>query len=205
LDRDTAFAVSTVSELEGIKDMSYDVFYNGEISITPPLTDADSALIAAIVNLERTEETKFFFDAIAASDEPDEPYYGGLLECSDDNAKIIPEEGESNPGAGKWMRLLAKYFFASRGYSLDGQISWTSDDDADDRGCIFAKDQQVEVIDDHIINAGPSWSRSSYASEDVKEAIQNLVDSADSAGCSDDLTVVSAANVEALQLISAGL
>jgi len=185
--------------------MSYDVFYNGEISITPPMTDADAAIFTATVKSEHTEETKFFFDAIAASDEPDEPYYGGLLELSEDNDKIIPEEGESNPGAGKWMRLMARYFFASRGYSLDGLISWTSDDDADDRGCIFAKDQQVEVIDDHIVNAGPSWSRSSYASEDVKEAIQNLVDSADSAGCSDDLTVVSAANVEALQLLSKGM
>ena len=185
--------------------MSYDVFYNGEISITPPLTEADAAIFAAIVKSERTEQTKFFFDAIAASEEPDLPYYGGLLELSEDDSKIIPEEGESNPGSGMWLRLLAKYFFASRSYSLDGQISWTSDDDADDRGCIFAKDQQVEVIEDHIINAGPSWSRTPYASKDVKEAIQNLVDSADSAGCSDDLTVVSAANVEALQLLSKGM
>ena len=62
--------------------MSYDVFYNGEISITPPMTDADAAIFTAIVKSEHTEETKFFFDAIAASDEPDEPYYGGLLELS---------------------------------------------------------------------------------------------------------------------------
>jgi hypothetical protein len=186
--------------------MSYDVFYNGEISVTPPMTDVDAAIFEAIVKSEKTDQTKFFFDAIAAMEEPeDEPYYGGLLELSDDNDKIMPEEGESNPGAGKWMRLLAQHFFASRGYSLEGQILWTSDDDADDRGCIFAKGQQVEVVDDKIVNAGPSWARALYASEGVKEAIQNLVDSADSAGCSDDLTVVSAANVEALQLISKDL
>ena len=44
------------------------------------------------------------------------------LELSEDDSKIIPEEGESNPGAGMWLRLLAKYFFASRGYSLDGRF-----------------------------------------------------------------------------------
>src|ERR1700726_1821953 len=115
--------------------MSYEVFYNGEISLTPPLTEADAALFAAIVMSERTERTNFFFNAITASSEPDLPYYGGLLELSDDSSKIIPEEGESNPGAGMWLRLLAKYFFASRGYSLDGRITWPSDEDAAGRGC----------------------------------------------------------------------
>jgi hypothetical protein len=182
--------------------MSYDVFYNGEISVTPPMTEADAAVFAAIVKSERTEQTSFFFDAIAASEEPDLPYYGGLLELSEDDSKIIPEEGESNPGVGMWLRLLAKYFFASRGYSLDGSIWWTADDDVDDRGCIFAKGKQLEVIEDRIVNAGPSWSPSPYASDDVKQAISDLVDSADDAGCSDDLTVVSAAKVEALSLIS---
>ena len=55
--------------------MSYDVFYNGEISVTPPMTEADAAIFAAIVKSERTEQTSFFFDAIAASEEPDLPYY----------------------------------------------------------------------------------------------------------------------------------
>jgi len=50
-------------------------------------------------------------------------------------------------------------------------------------------------------NAGPSWAPTPYASNDVKQAISDLVDSADDAGCSDDLTVVSAAKVEALNLI----
>ena len=185
--------------------MSYNVFYNGEISITPPLTEADAIIFAAIVTSERTEPTNFFFDAIAASDEPDLPYYGGLLELSEDYSKIIPEEGESNPGAGMWLLLLAKYFFASRGYSLDGSISWMADDDADDRGCIYAKDQQVEIVDDHIENAGPSWSPTPYASDGIKQAILNLIESADSTGCTPDLTVVSATDVEALRLMSEGL
>ena len=181
--------------------MSYDVFYNGEISITPPLIEADAAIFVAIVMSERTEATGFFFDAITASEEPDLPAYEGLLELSDDNAKIIPEEGESCPGVGMWLRLLAQYFFSPRGYSLDGEIWWEGND-ADDRGCVFAQGQQVEVIDDHIVNAGPSWAPTPYASNDVKQAISDLVDSADDAGCSDDLTVVSAAKVEALSLIS---
>jgi hypothetical protein len=185
--------------------MSYDVFYNGKISIAPPLAEADAAIFAAIVMLERTEPTDFFFDAIAASPEPDLPYYGGLLELTDDNSMVLPEEGESNPGAGMWLRLLAKYFFGSRGYSLDGSITWTSDDDADDRGCIYAKDQQVEVVDDHIVNSGPNWSPTPYASDGVKRAILTLVESADSAGCSPGLTVVGTPDVESLRLISQGL
>ena len=82
-----------------------------------------------------------------------------------------------------WLRLLAKYFFASRGYSLDGSIWWTADDDVDDRGCIFAKGKQLEVIEDRIVNAGPSWSPSPYASDGVKQAIVKLVESADNTGC----------------------
>ena len=38
--------------------MSYDVFYNGEISVTPPMTEADAAIFAAIVKSERTEPDK---------------------------------------------------------------------------------------------------------------------------------------------------
>jgi hypothetical protein len=185
--------------------MSYDVFYNGEISVTPPMTEADAAIFAAIVKSERTEKTSFFFDAIAASEEPDLPYYGGLLELSEDGSKIIPEEGESNPGVGMWLRLLAKYFFASRGYSLDGSIWWTADDDVDDRGCIFAKGKQLEVIEDRIVNAGPSWSPSPYASDDVKQAIEKLVESADNTGCDGDLTVASATAVESLRTMFEGL
>ena len=184
--------------------MSYDVFYNGEISVTPPMTEDDAAIFAAIVKSERTEQTSFFFDAIAASECSDLPYYGGLLDLSDDKAKIVPEEDESSPGVGMWLLLLAKYFFASRGYSLEGEI-WFEGEDAEDRGCVFAHGKQVEVIDDHIVNAGPSWAPTPYASNDVKQAISDLVDSADDAGCSDDLTVVSAAKVEALNLISKAL
>jgi hypothetical protein len=185
--------------------MSYDVFYSGEISIAPPLTQEAASLFTSIVLLERTAQTKYFFDKIAASPEPDLPYYGGLLELTDDNSKIIPEEGESNPGAGMWLRLMAEYFFAPRGYSLDGSITWTSDDDAEDRGCIYAKDQQIEVVDDRIENSGPSWSPTPYASNGIKQAILKLVESADSAGCSPDLTVVATPDVEALRLISQGL
>jgi len=38
---------------------------------------------------------KLFFDAIAASEEPDLPYYGGLLELSEGRLKDHSREGES--------------------------------------------------------------------------------------------------------------
>jgi hypothetical protein len=47
--------------------------------------------------------------------------------------------------------------------------------------------------------AGPSWSSGHYADERLKQTIQDLVDSADDTGCSEDLTVVSRKYVDHLK------
>jgi predicted NAD/FAD-dependent oxidoreductase len=57
----------------------------------------------------------------------------------------------------------------------------------------------VEAVDDVILNASPSWSSEHYADERLKRVLQDLVDSAHDAGCSEDLTVVSAKYVEYLR------
>jgi hypothetical protein len=99
--------------------MSQDVYYNGEISVTPALTESDAAVLLAATNLEQTEETRELFAAIAASPEPDLPYHGGLLEVSEDREFIFPEQDESRHGFRMWLRLLIKHYLAPRGYLCD--------------------------------------------------------------------------------------
>jgi hypothetical protein len=180
--------------------MAYPVYYDGEIRVTPSLTESDAELFAAVVNLQRNSMTQPVFASIEGSPEPDLPYHGGLLEVTDDRSVITPEQDESRPGVGMWLTLLIKHFFQPRGYSLTGQITWDGSD-AEDQGCIHIEDNQIDVVDDLILNPGPSWSPKAYASEKLKEAIRQLVDSADNTGCSPDLTVVSAEHIEALKAL----
>jgi hypothetical protein len=179
--------------------MADSIYYDGEVNVHPALTEEDAATFRELVTDTRTDRTKPFFD-LAANPESQVPYYTGLLELNDDEDQILPETEDSRPGAGTWLQLVVKHFLAPKGYTVEGEIKWRGDD-PEDRGCIYAKGQQVEVVDDRIENPGPSWAPTPYASDGVKEAISDLVDSADDAGCSDDLTVVSAATVEALNVI----
>ena len=150
--------------------------------------------MGAIVNLEQTDETKAIFAAIAASPEPDLPGHAGAVEVSNDREHLFPEEGESEHGLRLWLSLLVQYFFVPLGYALNGEISWEGDD-RDDSGVIFIRDNQVEAVDDLMFNAGPSWASNHFADDILKRAIKNLLDSADSAGCSPDLTVVAASHI----------
>jgi hypothetical protein len=97
-----------------------------------------------------------------------------------------------------WLRLLLAHFLVPRGYVLNGEVRWESQD-PDDRGCIFIKDNQLETVDDLIYNAGPSWAPNHYADDILKQSIQKLLGSANSTGCSSDLTVVAASHVETLR------
>ena len=60
----------------------------------------------------------------------------------------------------------------------------------EDRGCIFVKDNAVEAVDDVLLNPGPSWSSDHFADERLKQILQDLVDSADDTGCSEELSEV---------------
>lgn len=171
--------------------MGQDVYYNGEISIAPALIASDAAVLRAATNLKRTEETRAFFEAVAASPEPDLPYYGGLLEISEDGKLILPEQDESRHGFRLWLKLVIEHHLASRGYVLDGEVTWEGED-RDDSGTIYVKDNQVEAVDDLIFNAGPNWAPNRFADDHLKQAVRDLLESADSDGCSPDLTVVAA-------------
>jgi hypothetical protein len=103
--------------------MGYHAYYSGEVSVTPPLSEDDAAVVRAFVNLEQTELTQSLFAAIAASEEPDLPWYGSLLDVSEDRASLVPEEGESNHGVRLWLRLLVEHFLAPKGYVVNGEFS----------------------------------------------------------------------------------
>jgi hypothetical protein len=178
--------------------MGYDVYYKGEVTVTPALTEGDAAVLRAATNLEDTEKTRALFAAIAASPEPDFPHHGGLLEISEDRECILPEEDESRHGFRMWLRLLIEHYLAPRGYVLEGEVTWEGED-RDDSGTIFVKNNQVEAVDDLIFNAGPSWAPTHFADDHLKQAIRDLLDSADNTGCSPELTVVAATGLEAVR------
>ncbi len=181
--------------------MGYPVYYNGELQVSPPLTEEDATVLLAVANLKQTEEARAVLAAIKAGPEPDLPYHTGLLEVSDDRACIVPEDDESRHGLRMWLLVLIEHFLGPRGYVLNGEIWWTADDDSGDRGCIYVKDNQVEAVDDLILNPGPSWSPSPFADENLKRVIERLLESADSTGCSSDLTVIAANHHEDLRAL----
>jgi len=179
--------------------VGYDVYYNGEVTVSPALTEGDAAVLRAATNLEDTEETRALFAAIGASPEPDLPRHGGLLQISEDREFILPEQDESRHGFWLWLKLMVEHYLAPRGYVLNGEVTWEGED-RDDSGTIFVKDNQVEAVEDLIFNAGPSWALNRFADDALKQAIRDLLESADNTGCSPDLTVVSVAGVEAVRL-----
>ena len=178
--------------------MGYSTYYNGEIAVFPTLTEADAAIVRAVVEGERGKQTQAVFTEIAASPEPDLPWHTGLLKVSEDRNLFLPKEDESRPGFGMWLRLLIDHFLSARGYVLNDQVSWESED-PDDRGILFVKDSVIEIVDDLIFNGGPSWAPNHYATDDLKQAVRELLDSADNAGCSTDLTVVGSEQLEAVR------
>ncbi len=178
--------------------MGYDVYYSGDVKVVPALTEEHAALIRALVSFEQTEQTQAIFAAIAASAEPDLPGHAGVLDVSDDREYLVPEEGESRHGVRMWLRILLQYVFVPLAYSLDGEIFWEGED-RDDCGAIFVQGNQLEAVDDLIFNAGPSWAPNHYADDLLKQAIRDLLDSADRFGCLPDLTVVSSERLNAVR------
>ena len=178
--------------------MGYSVYYGGEVNITPPLTEEHAAIVQALTEHDETEQTRQIRESIAANPEPEGWEWAGHFTVSEDGATILPEEDESRHGLGLWLGVLIEHFFRPGGYLLNGEISWEGEGQ-DDHGWIYVKDNQLEEIDDLIFNPGPSWSPNHFADSHSKQAIQELVESADNAGCSPDLTVVSAKSLEVLR------
>ncbi len=177
--------------------MPYPVYYRGEITIIPPLTEEHAAAVLGSSRREHNELTEPIFANIAASDEADLPWATELFDIAENRSTILPEEGESRHGLRLWLVLLVEHYLAPLGYVLNGNVSWDTDD-IDDRGSIFIKDNVIEDVFDVVTNSGPSWAPSHYADEELKRVIRDLVDSSDQTGCTPDLTVVPAKYVQYL-------
>lgn len=144
--------------------MPYSVYYRGEISINPPLSEEHAAAVLAFSKKEHNELTEPIFARVAASEEPDLPGYSGLFDISEDRSTILPDGDESDHGLRLWLVLLVEHFLGPLGYVLNGEVAWNGSD-VGDHGCIFVKDNAVEAVDDVIFNAGPSWSSDHYAAD----------------------------------------
>ena len=171
--------------------MGNPVYYSGYLDVKPPLSMEHANIVEDVVNLRESEQAKPVFAAIRASDEPDLPYYGGQMYVTEDGANVQVDEDEQRHGLRLWLVHLLKHFFTPHGYTLSGEIGWSASDDFDDRGSIYVKDNSVEAIDLVLFDAGPSWEPNHFADQGFKQAILDLLASADDTGCTSDLTVVS--------------
>jgi hypothetical protein len=68
-------------------------------------------------------------------------------------------------------------------------VTWTTEQ-LDDRGSIFIKDKEVEIVENIIVNPGLSWALGRFVDRASFETLRSLVASADSEGCSPDPIVV---------------
>lgn len=178
--------------------MGYDVYYTGEICVSPPLTEADAAIVTAVLNGRELDAAAVFQSIELACPKPDLPWCTGLLTVSEDRSKLLPEEDDSRHGLVVWLRVVRDHFLDPSGYVLDGSIDFEGED-TEDHGTIFVKDSVIEVVDDVIFNPGPSWEPRHYASPSLKLAVQDLFDSSDDSGFSSDFVVVAAPPVRTLR------
>ena len=183
--------------------MGYDVYYSGEIEITPALRAKDRAVLQAMIGSMPMREVSPEADAILEEIENEfSPYYAFPMALCKNDDTLEALDGEERAGMCDWLRGFIKYFFQPRGYSLEGSVTY-SGDSSGDHGEIYVKNNEVESVEDVEVNEGPSWAPTPYVSEIVRKAIGKVVDSADSTGCEylNDRTVCSKSAVETLATI----
>ncbi len=177
--------------------MPYRVYYNGELTITPALKQADCDVLDVIIDDDRSPAAQEANRIYAQMNEEYSLSSSFSLSLSEDGRLLVSDSEEQREGLEDWLRGLIKHFFRPRGYSLEGEVSYSGAGE-DDHGWIYVKKDEVEAIDDVIYNDGPSWARTAYMGEPVRTAATDVVNSADDTGCNGDLTVCSKSAVAAL-------
>src|ERR1022692_2080697 len=152
--------------------MGYSVYYNGEIDISPELSDEHATLLdealtksnPALLGITAEEGQGLYHGC-------DWQLSGGRLSVEGESRGEQDEsfrsrnhssggrlsvEGESRGEQDEWLRLLNVRFFQPNGYTLSGEVSWEGDQSGD-TGVIHLDDNRVESVSDSITNAGPSW------------------------------------------------
>src|ERR1700683_2227236 len=127
--------------------MGYSVYYNGEIDISPELSDEHATLLD-----EALTKSNPALLGITAEDGHG-LYHGCDWQLSGGRLTV---EGESRGEQDEWLRLRIVRFFQPKGHTLSGEVSWEGDQSGD-TGVIHLDDNRVESVSDSITNAGPSW------------------------------------------------
>src|SRR5258708_16065532 len=98
--------------------MGYSVYYNGEIDISPELSDEHATLLD-----DALTKSNPALLGITAEDGQG-LYHGCDWQLSGGRLTV---EGESRGGQDEWLRLLIVRFFQPYGYTLSREVSWERD------------------------------------------------------------------------------
>src|SRR5260370_13157098 len=98
--------------------MGYSVYYNGEIDISPALSDEHTTLLD-----EALVKSNPALLGITAEDGQG-LYHGCDWQLSGGRLSV---EGESRGEQDEWLRLLIVRFFHPNGYTLSDEVRWEGD------------------------------------------------------------------------------
>src|ERR1700688_2242975 len=120
--------------------MGYSVYYNGEIDISPELSDEHATFLD-----EALTKSNPALLGITAEDGQG-LYHGCDWQLSGGRLSV---EGESRGEQDEWLRLLMVRFFQPNGYTLSGEVSWEGDQSGDN-GVIPIDDTGVGWVGNSI-------------------------------------------------------
>src|SRR5258708_2126222 len=99
--------------------MGHHVYYSGEVSISPPLSEEDAAVVYVFLNLEPSEETQPIFAAIAASEEPDLPWFAGFARCLRGQGFPCPRGRREPSRSASLAQAVGRTFPGTKGIRLE--------------------------------------------------------------------------------------
>src|SRR5260221_6572247 len=102
--------------------MGYSFYYNGEIDISPELSDEHATLLD-----EALTKSNPALSGITAEDGQG-LYHGCDWQLSGGRLSV---EGESRGEQDEWLRLLVVRFFQPKVHTLSGEVSWGGDQSED--------------------------------------------------------------------------
>ena len=71
---------------------------------------------------------------------------------SEDGTTLAWDKGEKFYDYTEWLQYIVKHFLIPWGMTLNGEVQWRGED-VDDRGTIYAVNNEVTAVDDVITNA----------------------------------------------------
>ena len=149
--------------------MGYDIYWNSNIRITPPLSDEHMTQLKYIVLDEDPRTQDVFAQVLFPPDVEDmhHRFHGPITK--DTLTWELSVDKETLPDLmvnTRWcvddalaaFKFLIENFFKPRGYTVGGDLNW-SGEESDDRGVLYIEGDSVEAVADVIENPGPSWNR----------------------------------------------